>query len=69
MHYYWAEQYLVQAFLAYNDDFEVVVPAYALAREHPDRLRRAIPSFVYGSAPGSFWLRRASVGPENRLRG
>jgi hypothetical protein len=26
MQYYWAEQYLLQAFLAFNDAFEVVVP-------------------------------------------
>ncbi|HLH65314.1 MAG TPA: class I SAM-dependent methyltransferase [Solirubrobacteraceae bacterium] len=55
---YWAEQYLLQAFLAFNDEFEVLVPAHALAREHPARLAAVIPSFGPGVAPGSLWLRR-----------
>ena len=29
MGYYWTEQYLLQAFLAYNREFEVLVPAQA----------------------------------------
>jgi Methyltransferase domain len=58
MHWYWAEQYLLQAFLAYNHEFEILVPAHALAREHPERLRRVIPSFARGGSPGSMWLRR-----------
>jgi hypothetical protein len=58
MRYFWAEQYLLQAFLAYNREFEVLVPAQALAREYPERLRRVIPSFAGGASPGSMWLRR-----------
>jgi hypothetical protein len=58
MRYYWAEQYLLQAFLAYNDAFEVLVPAQAIAREHPDRLARAIPSFAAGASPAALWLAR-----------
>jgi hypothetical protein len=58
MHWYWAEQYLLQAFLAHNSDFEVLVPAHALARELPERLRRVIPSLGADGAPGSMWLRR-----------
>jgi hypothetical protein len=58
MRYYWAEQYLLQAFLAFNSDFEVLLPAHLLARQYPDRLRRVIPSFDEMSAAGSMWLRR-----------
>ncbi|MBS1887189.1 MAG: class I SAM-dependent methyltransferase [Actinobacteria bacterium] len=58
MGYFWAEQYLIQAFLAFNGDFEVLIPANAVAVEHPDRLARAIPSFVPGRRPGALWLRR-----------
>jgi hypothetical protein len=58
MHWYWAEQYLLQAFLAYNRSFDVVVPAHALAREHPERLAAVIPSFSPPARPGSMWLRR-----------
>jgi Methyltransferase domain len=61
MGYYWTEQYLLQAFLAYNREFDVLIPAQALARDFPDRLRRVIPSFADGVSPGSMWLRRSSV--------
>ncbi len=55
----WAEQYLLQAFLAFNRDFEVVLPNYALARAAPDVLKRLIPSFdPYTVRPGGFWIRR-----------
>ncbi len=55
----WAEQYLLQAFLAFNNDFEVVLPNYALARAAPDALKRAIPSFDPQTVrPGGFWIRR-----------
>jgi hypothetical protein len=58
MDYFWAEQYLIQAFLAFNGEFEVEIPANAVAVEHPDRLTKAIPSFVPGRRPGALWLRR-----------
>ncbi len=55
----WAEQYLLQAFLAFNRDFEVVLPNYALARAAPDVLQRLIPSFDPATVrPGGFWFRR-----------
>lgn len=69
MHWYWAEQYLLQAFLAYNHDFEVVVPAHALTRYHPQRLAAAIPSFTAGVAPGSMWIRRVSAPVDARSQG
>lgn len=58
MDYYWAEQYLLQAFLAFNDAFEVLIPAQALAREHTDRLAAVVPSFVPGVRPGALWMIR-----------
>jgi Methyltransferase domain len=58
MDYFWAEQYLIQAFLAFNGDFEVLLPASAVAVEHPQRLAKAIPSFAPGRRPGALWLRR-----------
>lgn len=58
-HRAWAEQYLLQAFLAFNDDFEVVMPNYAVARAAPDALKRVIPSFDPQTVrPGGFWIRR-----------
>ncbi len=58
MSYFWAEQYLLQAFLAFNDSFDVILPAAAVATEFPDRLARVIPSFSPGRRPGAFWLLR-----------
>lgn len=58
MEYYWAEQYLLQAFLAFNEAFDVILPAQALAREHPDRLKAVVPSFGPGVSPAAFWLAR-----------
>jgi Methyltransferase domain len=58
MQYYWAEQYLLQAFLAFNDAFEVLLPLNALAQEHPDRLSAVVPSFQPGVTPGALWLSR-----------
>jgi predicted O-methyltransferase YrrM len=58
MQYYWAEQYLLQAFLAFNDTFEVLLPAQALAREQADRLGAVVPSFTPEVRPGAIWLTR-----------
>jgi hypothetical protein len=59
--YLWAEQYLLQAFLACNRDFEVLLPAHALVREHAERLRQVIPSLVSPRTGGAMWLRRAAA--------
>lgn len=62
--YFWNEQYLLQAFLAFNREFEVLVPAQALAKTAPQRLKNVIPSFGDAVSPGSIWLRRRSEGPD-----
>jgi hypothetical protein len=60
----WAEQYMLQAFLAFNTEFEVVLPLHALARAHLDVVRRHVPSWGGGgTGPGAFWIRRL---PETR---
>lgn len=55
--YYWAEQYLLHAFLAFNAEFEPVVALHALARERPEELGALLPSVAVGN-PCSFWLQR-----------
>jgi len=57
---FWAEQYLLQAFLAFNGAFETLLATNFLARRYPDRVERAIPTFGPGVEPGAYWLRRAS---------
>lgn len=57
---FWNEQYLVQAFLAFNARFQVVWGSHYMALRHPDALAAAIPSFRPEHWPGSFWFGRTS---------
>jgi hypothetical protein len=58
------EQYMLQAFLAFNDAFEVLWGSYHMARKYPDQVAGAFASFsddISGPGrflPGSFWIRR-----------
>lgn len=57
-HRFWTEQYLLQAFLAFNDAFEVLLALNWLRIEHPAALDEAFGA-APGYRPGSFWIRRA----------
>lgn len=59
--WFWTEQYLLQAFLAFNDAFEVVWAGSYMALNHPDHLGKAIASYSNGVTPGSFWIRRRAL--------
>ncbi len=56
----WNEQYLLEAFLAFNEEFEVLAASNLLAREHYDAFAAACPSMKRHPErrPGSFWFRR-----------
>ena len=57
--FFWNEQYVLQAFLAFNRDFEVLLPTHAMFRRSRERFIRSVPSCAReGSSPTSFWLRR-----------
>lgn len=56
-HRFWNEQYLLQAFMAFNSDFEVVLANSYLARRHPEVFRRVFPTSPWWGG-GSFWIRR-----------
>jgi Methyltransferase domain len=56
-HRFWTEQYVLQAFLAFNSAFEVLVASNHLAHEAPGELEAALGVRAAGE-PGSFWLRR-----------
>lgn len=58
-HFFWSEQYLLQAFLALNERFEILFGAQALARKFPDELDALLPSGAAGPHPSAFWLRRS----------
>lgn len=56
---FYNEQYLLQAFLAFNSCFEVLWMGSWMHLTHPAELAAAIPSYDPRSDwPGSFWMRR-----------
>jgi len=58
-HYFWNEQYVLQAFLSFNSAFEVIWAGRFMHLKHPDKLVDAFASCErVGSQPGSFWIRR-----------
>ena len=57
----WAEQYLLQAFLSLNDDFDVVLGLHALSRSDPEWLEERVEGFHPGGQPSAFWIRRRAV--------
>jgi hypothetical protein len=60
---YWNEQYLLQAFLAFNRSFEVIWPGNYLMLTYPDKMNATFPEIAvmrqtYPSAePTAFWMR------------
>jgi Methyltransferase domain len=58
---YWAEQYLLQAFLAFNSSFEVLCAVHALVREQGSRMVAA-GALDRGEIGSSFWIRRGHAG-------
>ncbi len=62
-HLYWNEQYLLQAFLAFNGRFEVVWPGNHMMINYPERMLSVFPEFKRmrqdypKSEPTAFWMR------------
>lgn len=56
----WNEQYLMEAFLAFNPAFEVLLAVNWLANDRRDWLTEACPMLLKkpGKQPGAFWMRR-----------
>ncbi len=54
---YWTEQYLLQAFLSMNPNFEVVCAVHALCRDRP-KAAAAVGLAGEGQDGGAFWVRR-----------
>lgn len=56
---FWTEQYLLQAFLTFNECFEVLWAGSYIHLKHPGRLETAFSSYNKDREwPGSFWMRR-----------
>lgn len=60
--FFWNEQYLVEAFLAFNQHFEVLLPMYHMYLSQRDRLiaRCPVQADPRMLPPTSFWFRRTS---------
>ncbi len=56
----WNEQYMLEAFLSHNPDFEIVGSLTYMSLYHRDVLNKAFPVMAADSkrTPGSFWLKK-----------
>lgn len=54
---FWTEQYLLQAFLAFNCDFEVLFANHYLADQYLNAFQATFPNSPWWGG-GSFWMRR-----------
>lgn len=56
----WHEQYILEAFLSFNSEFEIVCALNWLFENHPELLTKACPvlSNRIPNKPGSFWFKR-----------
>jgi hypothetical protein len=56
--WFWSEQYVLQAFLCFNSEFEVLVSNTYLGRLFARELRELFPTSPWWNGGGSFWIRR-----------
>jgi hypothetical protein len=54
---FWTEQYLLQTFLAFNSEFEVLMANSYLNDYYQEELKAAFPDLL-SCGGGSFWMRR-----------
>jgi predicted O-methyltransferase YrrM len=56
---FWNEQYLLQAFLSFNNSFEVMWASSFMHSKHPNLLKEAFASYRDdGVPPGSLWMKK-----------
>jgi len=55
---FWNEQYLLEAFLAHNGEWEIVAALNFLQHAHPEKMKKVCPYLSGEGEPGSFYLRR-----------
>lgn len=61
--YFWTEQYLLQAFLALNSDFEVLLPMFLIQRDYPEVFRGCLRHYnpqIHAMLSSSFWMKRVT---------
>jgi Methyltransferase domain len=60
--FFWNEQYLLEAFLSYNPNFEVIMPTHAIWLNHNEYFNQKVSSVdSESSGPSSFWIRRRTT--------
>lgn len=57
----WNEQYLLEAFLSHNHEWEVIGALNLLKNRHYDALRSVAPFLTPDRQPGSFYMRRRAA--------
>lgn len=58
-HIFWTEQYLLQAFLAFNDSFEILWAGSYMHIKYSAKLEAAFSSYKRNERwPGSFWMKK-----------
>lgn len=57
LHLFWTEQYLLQAFLTYNSEFEVLFANNYMGLKHYQEMQATFPSSPWWGG-SSFWMRR-----------
>ncbi len=58
-HRFWNEQYLLQAFLAFNDRFEILWSSASMHADHPELLKRGFAHFDPAKKDAaSLWIRK-----------
>ncbi len=58
-HLFWTEQYLLQAFLTFNNCFKVLWGGSYMHLKYPEKLEKAFSTYNKLSVwPGSFWMKR-----------
>lgn len=55
---FWNEQYLLEAFLSHNGDWEIMAALNFLHHNHYDKLKAVAPFLTPEREPGSFYLRK-----------
>jgi predicted O-methyltransferase YrrM len=60
-HWFWTEQYLLQAFLAFNSAFEVLWASQYMTRRYPKEIAQTFASYSNEVSPASLWLKRKIV--------
>lgn len=55
---FWNEQYLLEAYLYYNNAFEIKMALNLLKNQHYDALKKVCPGISATTTPASFWLQK-----------